>query len=210
MFASLAMICGVAVALLLFAEAKGRPRLRAASKLTAAAAFIGLALAGDALGSAVGCLILAGLVLCAAGDAFLLSARAGPFLAGMGAFAAGHAFYIAAFIAGGVRLGPGVCAASALALVFVGAFFLVMRSRLGAFLPFVAAYCAIISAMLIASFAHVAAEAPAGGVRALAAVGFALSDISVARDRFVRPDLSNRLWGLPLYFATQCLFAISV
>ena len=45
---------------------------------------------------------------------------------------------------------------------------------------------------------------------ALAAAGFALSDVSVARDRFGRESFLNRLWGLPLYYGAQCLFAVSV
>lgn len=32
----------------------------------------------------------------------------------------------------------------------------------------------------------------------------------MALNRFVRPALSHRLWGLPLYFAAQLLFAWTV
>ena len=41
-----------------------------------------------------------------------------------------------------------------------------------------------------------------------AAVAFYLSDVSVARDRFVAPGFGNRIWGLPLYYAAQLLFAL--
>jgi uncharacterized membrane protein YhhN len=44
----------------------------------------------------------------------------------------------------------------------------------------------------------------------IGALAFYLSDISVARDRFVHRDLANRLWGLPLYYAAQLLLAMSV
>jgi hypothetical protein len=37
-----------------------------------------------------------------------------------------------------------------------------------------------------------------------------LSDLSVARDRFVAPGFVNRAWGLPTYFAAQLLLAASV
>jgi uncharacterized membrane protein YhhN len=206
----LAIVCLAAVVLLLVAEAKGMARLRALSKLTAAAAFIGIAFFNGALGSPVGTLIFAGLVLCAAGDAFLLSSRPGLFLAGMGAFAAGHALYIGAFLAGGLKFSLIVYGLGVIALAGVAAFFWIMRQRFGDFLPAVAGYCVIISAMLIASIAHFASGAPQGGARALAAAGFAVSDISVARDRFAQAAFTNRLWGLPLYFAAQCLFAFSV
>ena len=43
----------------------------------------------------------------------------------------------------------------------------------------------------------------------IAAVMFAVSDIFVARDRFVSPSVVNRLWGLPLYYAAQLIFALS-
>ena len=43
----------------------------------------------------------------------------------------------------------------------------------------------------------------------LGAVLFYLSDIMVARDRFVAPGFANRLVGLPLYFGGQLLLAWS-
>lgn len=45
---------------------------------------------------------------------------------------------------------------------------------------------------------------------AAGALAFYLSDLSVARDRFVQPAFVNGLWGLPLYFAGQMLLARSV
>ena len=44
----------------------------------------------------------------------------------------------------------------------------------------------------------------------LGAVLFLLSDLSVARDRFVAPGFVNRLWGLPFYYGGQVLLAASV
>ncbi len=43
-----------------------------------------------------------------------------------------------------------------------------------------------------------------------AAVMFYFSDLAVARDRFVEPGPVNRLWGLPLYYAAQFVFAATV
>jgi len=42
------------------------------------------------------------------------------------------------------------------------------------------------------------------------AVLFFLSDLLVARDRFVAPGFGNRLLGLPLYYAAQLLLASAV
>jgi hypothetical protein len=36
-----------------------------------------------------------------------------------------------------------------------------------------------------------------------------VSDLFVARDRFVQPGFVNRLLGLPLYYAAQAMLAIS-
>jgi uncharacterized membrane protein YhhN len=36
---------------------------------------------------------------------------------------------------------------------------------------------------------------------------FVVSDLAVARDKFVVPGFSNRLWGLPLYYGGQLLLA---
>jgi len=49
----------------------------------------------------------------------------------------------------------------------------------------------------------------AGGPWAVAvgALAFTASDISVARDRFVRHRFINRAWGLPPYYAAQLLLA---
>jgi len=39
---------------------------------------------------------------------------------------------------------------------------------------------------------------------------FFVSDLAVARDRFVAPGFANRLWGLPAYYAGQLLIAWSI
>ena len=42
------------------------------------------------------------------------------------------------------------------------------------------------------------------------AILFAVSDIFVARERFISSSVANRLWGLPLYYAAQLVFALSI
>jgi hypothetical protein len=42
------------------------------------------------------------------------------------------------------------------------------------------------------------------------AVMFYLSDLAVARDRFVAPGFTNRVWGLPLYYGAQLILALTV
>jgi len=45
---------------------------------------------------------------------------------------------------------------------------------------------------------------------AAGAVLFAVSDLAVARERFVRAAFTNQLWGLPLYYAAQVVIASTV
>jgi uncharacterized membrane protein YhhN len=72
-------------------------------------------------------------------------------------------------------------------------------------------YSAVICLMVAAAVAHHAAGPSREAAQlAAAAAGFAASDFSVARDQFRKRSFFNRLWGLPLYYASQCLFAISV
>ena len=42
------------------------------------------------------------------------------------------------------------------------------------------------------------------------AVMFYLSDLSVARERFVRSGFVNRIWGLPAYYVAQLILAWTI
>jgi uncharacterized membrane protein YhhN len=52
--------------------------------------------------------------------------------------------------------------------------------------------------------------APERDLLALGAVLFFLSDLTVARERFVARDFRNKLYGLPAYFAAQLLIASAI
>ena len=43
----------------------------------------------------------------------------------------------------------------------------------------------------------------------IGAIMFAISDMFVARDRFVKPDAKNAFAITPLYFGAQAIFALS-
>ena len=178
-------------------------------KMGAALSFVGLALTLGALDSDYGRIMLAGLVLCAAGDALLLpSGQTIWFQAGIGAFLLGHLAYAVAFL--GEPLNLPVAIAMGLAMVTFGiATLRWLRPQLPAdFRAPVIAYVAVISAMVCLAVAASSAGAPL--TVALGAVGFAASDLSVARDRFVAPGFVNGAWGLPLYFGSQLLLASTV
>ena len=68
-------------------------------------------------------------------------------------------------------------------------------------------YMVVIAAMVAAA---VGTSAASGDLRiAAGAIAFAVSDLSVARDRFVRPSFTNVAWGLPLYYVAQVVLAFA-
>ncbi|MEZ5894361.1 MAG: lysoplasmalogenase [Parvularculaceae bacterium] len=206
-----ALLCAVFVAVLLHAERRDDARLRWIAKTAASAAFVATALAAGALDSAYGLWILLALILCMAGDVLLIPAGKATFLAGMGAFALGHLAYAGAFVSGGAAPSAIFFAGAIVMAVFAGASLKWLWPHLGDFRIPVAVYTAIIAVMAATSTlaAPPGVTAPHWPVIA-GAFGFAVSDLAVARDRFVSPGFINRVWGLPLYYGAQLLLAGSV
>ncbi len=142
------------------------------------------------------------------GDACLLSKRSAMFVAGLLAFLLAHLAFAGAFALGPLDR-PAMTAAM---LVLVPAGALVMRwlwTHLGAlFRLAVGGYAVAIAAMCVLAIASSAAtghwQVAAG------AIGFAVSDLAVARDQFVSRGFVNKLWGLPLYYLSQLTLAWSI
>lgn len=177
-------------------------------KPAASMLFVLAALALGGLESGYGRAIITGLALCAGGDVLLLSRDEKAFLVGVAAFASGHVAYIAAFILAGPAAGPALIAAALVTGTGAWRILRWLAPHLGKFRIPAFAYLAIISAMVVAA---VAASIGTGQARiAAGAVLFFVSDISVARDRFIKEDFANRLWGLPLYYSAQLLLASTV
>lgn len=214
------------VGLLLLGEQR-EASWRGWAKAAASTGFIATALAAGATDTSFGTWVLVALCLGWAGDIALVSAKRTWFLLGLGSFLLSHLAYIGAF----ATVRP-----NALVAVLVAAGLLVpagfvarwLWPHLGADMrgP-VLAYIAVITGMVAAAAGAAAGAGPrlpsmaalaAGEPTArwvwqaavvAAAVSFYLSDVSVARDRFVAPGFDNRIWGLPLYYAAQLLFALS-
>lgn len=205
---ALTVATALAVAALLVAEAREHRVAKAISKTLAAAGFVAVALTRGALDARWSTALAVGLGLSVVGDLCLLSHARRHFLAGLFAFLCGHVAYVAAFALRG--LSPSAVAAAAplviAGLVVVGRWLLPhvddkMRGP-------VVAYMLVISAMVAAAvgtYVHARSLVLAAG-----ALAFYVSDLSVARDRFVAPGLVNRVWGLPAYFGGQLLLAWSV
>lgn len=201
------LVTGFGVAALLLAERGGLARLRAVAKPVASLGFLIAALGFGALGSSYGAIVLAGLVLGALGDVLLLGAGKPFFVAGLVSFLLGHLAYAFAFARLPLSVAHGAAAALVLAVVLaiVGRWIWPhapeMRAPIGVYMAVIAAMCA---AAIAAGGAGAPAAIPAG------AVLFAISDLSVVRDRFISPGFANRAWGLPLYYLAQLLIASSV
>lgn len=206
--ALLAGACALAVAVLVWAEFRRSQPVRAVAKLAASSAFVAIAWQLDAAASRHGRWLLAAFALSWIGDALLLSARSRVFLAGLGAFLAAHLAFAAAFLSLSLDL-PVLWGA----IAALGAGGLLMLRWLWPHLkPFyrtaVTAYVAALVAMAVPA---IAATAAGGDWRyAAGALAFAASDAAVARHRFVAPGPANKAWGLPLYYAAQLLFALSL
>lgn len=203
-----AVFTALAVLGLLIAESRGSQVGKWLTKPAASCGFLVVAVLVGALEHSYGQRVFAGLVLCAVGDVLLIPRGNGRmFLLGIGSFALGHVLYAWAFAARGVEVLAGLLGLCGMILVVV----LVLR-WLGPQLPAdmrapVRVYMAVIACMVAAAVsgsAHTGDSALAFG-----AVAFALSDLSVARERFVRPQLINLLWGLPLYYFAQVVLAVS-
>ena len=198
------LIYGALVFGLLIAEMRGARMWQCLLKPLAALGFCLFAVYAGALGSLYGKLILAGLVACAAGDVCLLSRdKPALFKGGMAAFALGHFLYLTAFVTFADKTAINVWAI--LPIVIGLGFFWWVKPKLpkDMIIP-VGMYSFIIILMVMRSLDVPMIIVP------VAAIMFAVSDMFVARDRFVSPGPLNALVITPLYFGAQALFALSV
>jgi uncharacterized membrane protein YhhN len=206
---ALALLCAAFVVKLLYAEATGRRTLKRVSKTLASCCFVGVAVvrAWTMPGTILDACLLLGLCLGAAGDVALTLDGQRAFLLGLGAFLLGHLAYAIGF----ATLVPGTAwadtrvAVAAVAMVAAGGAMLRhLRGRLGPMRIPVIVYVAVIGAMVVTAVAASDARIVAG------AVLFAVSDVAVAQERFVKDSFSNKVWGLPLYYAAQLCLAFAV
>ena len=198
---------------LLISEKRDSTMGRLLTKPFLSALFVATALTGSQADPGYFRWILAGLLLSMAGDLFLIffSSRK-LFLAGLVSFLGAHILYTVAFF---TLAGPGGTngIAFALFLVISGGVFAWFRPQLGKMVVPVVTYIVVITAMVIGASSLAATESARFPGRALAFAGallFYLSDVFVARQRFVTQNFFNRAVGLPLYFAGQFMIAYSI
>ena len=210
------VLAGAATLVMVAAERLARRRVRAVAKMVAAAGFV--AVGGSAAvgpgADAYARWIAVGLLAGAAGDAALLGHGTRAMGAGMGMFALGHGAYLMAIsqlIAPRAWLGPWAVGPVAVAVLCLGW----LWRHLGVFRAPVTVYIAILTVVVIAAWSPLLRGQPgwldprAAIALAAGATLFFASDVSVARNRFVRASFWNKAWGTPCYVAAQLLIAWS-
>jgi uncharacterized membrane protein YhhN len=149
-------------------------------------------------------LLFIGLVLSFFGDVLLIpKGRKLTFLLGLASFLCAHAAYGVAFVLKGTE--PRGVVGGSLALLLVGvplSRWLLPHVR-GAMRAPVIGYIVAITAMVALSMGAWSAGAPL--TLPLGATLFYLSDLCVARERFVKRSRLNGAVGLPLYYVAQLL-----
>jgi uncharacterized membrane protein YhhN len=152
-----------------------------------------------------------GLILCMGGDVALALKGKTAFRAGLVLFLLGHVAYTAAFLGtwalGIWALAFALCASASGAVIFH-----LLGPHLGSFRLPVLAYIVAISCMVVsaAGILDHPYEMAARRLVFLGALFFYISDLFVARHRFVRAAFVNRLVGLPFYYCAQFMLAVSI
>jgi len=162
--------------------------------------------------SPYGPLLVIGLVFCLGGDVLLALPQKKAFMLGLVSFLVGHVFYgIGFFSVSGLNVWTWV--SLLLVAAISGLVYRWLRAHLGEMKGPVIGYMVVITVMVCgaSSVLGVPDLKLSGRVMAFAgAVAFYLSDVFVARDRFMKEGFINRLVGLPMYYAGQFLIAFSL
>jgi uncharacterized membrane protein YhhN len=157
-------------------------------------------------------LLLLGLIFCLGGDVFLALPQDRMFLMGLVSFLLGHVLYVVCFFYV-ADVSHWTWIGGLVGLLVSGLVFGWLRPHLGSMLIPVIAYIIVITVMVIGAWTVLGDTKLSYAGRLLAfsgAVSFYLSDLFVARDRFLKSEFSNRLIGLPMYYCGQFLLAFSV
>jgi len=197
---------------LLYCEKKGVQKVRLAVKSLLSSLFIFAAVVQFHPVPLYYRFLLIGMIFCLGGDVFLALPGKKMFLFGLASFLLGHVFYAAAFFdTAGFNQWAGI---GLVISVLAGAgVFLWLRPHLGSMKIPVIFYILVITVMVVGAWSIIGAGqlTPEGRMAAFGgAMGFYVSDIFVARQRFLKTDFINRLIGLPLYYGGQFMLAFSI
>jgi uncharacterized membrane protein YhhN len=156
--------------------------------------------------------LFVGLIFCLIGDVFLALPHERAFRAGLVAFLVGHIFYIFSF-SSLIQIRHWISAGLFIIFGLSALIFLWLRLHLKAMLIPVLLYILVITVMASGAWTVFwKSSFPIYG-RTLILVGsycFYISDLFVARNKFIKEQYRNRLLGLPLYYTGQFMLAFSI
>jgi uncharacterized membrane protein YhhN len=185
-------------------------------KTCLSALFVATALAQSGGIPFYGRAICIGLILSLGGDVALALKSKAAFRVGLVLFLLAHLAYTTAFLVtwspGNWALGFTLGAAAGGAVLFHLLAPHLVGTHLGSFKRPVLAYIVAISCMLVGA-AGILDHPYNMATRRLVLLGalfFYISDLFVARHRFVRAAFANRLVGLSLYYTGQFMLAVSI
>jgi len=156
--------------------------------------------------------LFVGLIFCFIGDVCLALPQEKAFKAGLVAFLVGHIFYIFSF-SSLIQINLWISVGFFILFGLSALIFLWLRPHLKSMLIPVLLYVLVITVMASGAWAVFLKSSFSISGRALLLAGslcFYVSDIFVARDKFIKEEYTNRLLGLPLYYTGQFLLAFSI
>ena len=156
--------------------------------------------------------LLSGLLLCLLGDICLAFQQEKMFLWCLISFLLGHIFYIFGFFYV-AQPGAWTWGGSIIVLCISSRIYFWLKPHLGAMKKPVLLYCIVITIMLSGAWSVLDNSRLMLSGRLMVFSGaflFYISDVFVARDRFLKKEFFNRLVGLPLYYTGQFTLAFSV
>jgi len=157
-------------------------------------------------------MILGGLLFCWVGDVSLIFfSNKKLFMLGLVSFLIGHIFYALAFFTQGGWTILSWIGFPAI-LLLSGYVFVRLKPFLESMLGPVLAYIVVISFMLLGAVGLAGNQSLPLVYRVMTGLGafsFYVSDVFVARQRFVKQEFINRFLGLILYYVGQFLIAIA-
>ncbi|MFO8082218.1 MAG: lysoplasmalogenase [Armatimonadota bacterium] len=171
--------------------------------IAASTGFVLVRVVRGGLDGTPGRLLLAGLIACWFGDYL------GPvnFIGSVAAFGLAHLLFVGAFVAIGIDRARIPAPAAVMLVVGVAIGWWLLPQVPADQRPMIVGYMLVISAMVVAAWGM--RDHPARTILIVAAMIFYLSDIFVARWRFVSPGPENAWLCYPLYYAACLLFALA-
>jgi len=156
--------------------------------------------------------LFVGLIFCLIGDVCLALPQEKAFMGGLVAFLIGHVFYIFSFLSL-TQIFHWI--STGLLIIFGMSTFIFfwLRPHLKSMLIPVLIYILVITVMASGAWAVFWKSSFQISGRTLILAGslcFYFSDLFVARDKFIKEEYRNRLFGLPLYYGGQFLLAFSI